>query len=335
MSRQIQRADDSPEVGEKNKDVMSRIFGKLMYFQEDVNKKLSEMSVHLLDFKSKYESDMRSLIDAFEEKNKEIRDYSLEVQKLKISEQKLKSDVTSLKTDITQKDVEIRDLKETLNKTMSAINKRACAIDGKLDCINVRNKLLYSEAVRSPNFHDVADSRAMESIKPKAVIHSPRKQQTVATDDSLAPNTLRHPRHDNQDESYSLEADDTEEDNPQQSQSRSVKFDGEWKRAFSGVSRSRNRRLVLSYVKADDPFDIVKDAIMDYADERGVSVTNTRLLRHWEGRNPTYTIRIAVSHQGAKIILEDKTFWPDNVNCREWVPRKAWYSKDTERENYY
>ncbi len=99
--------------------------------------------------------------------------------------------------------------------------------------------------------------------------------------------------------------------------------DNQWKQAFKGAKRTRTKRLVLSYVKADESFETVRDAIVEYAKERGVTIGNITLLKYWEGFNPTYTLRLLVSNQCLKIILDDDTFWPPNVNCREWVPQEV------------
>ena len=109
---------------------------------------------------------------------------------------------------------------------------------------------------------------------------------------------------------------------------RTINFDQEWKRAFTGATRRTNKRLVLSYVRANQSFDIVQDAIVNYAKDRGITIHKASLMKHWKGYNPTYTICIQVPNECMKIILDDPEFWPENVNCRAFVPKKYWYVND-------
>lgn len=86
-------------------------------------------------------------------------------------------------------------------------------------------------------------------------------------------------------------------------------------------------------MRADDPYEMVRDAICDHANDRGVKITHSRLMKHWEfGRYPTYTIQITVSYLHADIIMDDDSFWPENVNCRQWVPTNVWYNEESQKQ---
>ena len=103
---------------------------------------------------------------------------------------------------------------------------------------------------------------------------------------------------------------------------RTVRFDNEWSRAFRGASpKYKTKRFVLSYVKADKPIEVIQDAIFQYAKDRNVHVRYVRLLKQWDGHNPTYTLRVNVDSRHADTILENENFWPQNVRCREWIPQ--------------
>ena len=108
---------------------------------------------------------------------------------------------------------------------------------------------------------------------------------------------------------------------PERMNNRNVMFSGEWSRAFRGASpRYKTKRLVLSYVKADKPFEVIRDAIIEYAKHREVHVTYVRLLKQWDRPTPTFTLRVNIDSRCADKVLGVDDFWPKRVQCREWVP---------------
>ena len=90
--------------------------------------------------------------------------------------------------------------------------------------------------------------------------------------------------------------------------------------AFQGVTRYKTKRYVLSNVRADQPFETVRDAVMTWARERGVHITFIRLLKRIDGYTPTFTMKVNVDAAHADYITD--SFWPPDVRFREWQPYK-------------
>lgn len=321
----VSQVSDPENMTNKSKinDFVPEVFNKLIAIHEEMKEKLDFVCNKLCDFQDKYELDMRKMIDAYEDKNNQLQHYVTETKRLQLTEERLKRDICSLKSDLDNKSKEIMHLKDQICTTISTIDKRACKIDGKIDLMNTRNKLMYSEAVKTPS----PQARDDASPEPNTQAFPPlSNREDVSLSITIEP----------QDEQNNSTWDHDSDLGKQETiHSRKVNFNQQWKRVFSGASRFNSKRLVLSYIKADQPFEIVRDAIIDYAKDRGVTISKLSLLKHWKTYNPTYTIRIHVPNQGAKVMLEDDTFWPENVNCREWVPSKRWYVHNDDEQSRY
>ena len=59
----------------------------------------------------------------------------------------------------------------------------------------------------------------------------------------------------------------------------------------------------------------MEDAIQDYCEERGVAIYYIRIISNTE--DGLANIKIQVAACDLHTVL-DQTFWPENVNVREW-----------------
>jgi len=110
---------------------------------------------------------------------------------------------------------------------------------------------------------------------------------------------------------------------PPSSKTYSIKSLGKTYSALEGVRRVKTKRVVLSNINADKPFDDVNNLITEYAHEQNVRVTYARLLRkrsHYDGTE-TYTVQVNMSCDDYERVLNDKDFWPPDINCRDYIPR--------------
>lgn len=97
---------------------------------------------------------------------------------------------------------------------------------------------------------------------------------------------------------------------------------------FRGVrSGSRLKRLLMSRVKADGDIQIIISAIKQYAKDCEMFITNITVLKHWNQKNPTYTLRVNVRAEDCRKALE-RDFWPSGILIRPWQLQAA-------RENNY
>ncbi len=52
-------------------------------------------------------------------------------------------------TQLEQKDIDFKATKDTLDSTITRIDKNVCEVDGKIECVSTRSKLMYSECVKT------------------------------------------------------------------------------------------------------------------------------------------------------------------------------------------
>ena len=174
-----------------------------------------------------YEQDMRHMITALEEKNKEIAYHSSKSRDLQVRKEVLESQMTHLQNENKKKDVEIRDLRGTLNEKIQNIEKKTRAIEGKIDCMSTRSKLLYSETVKSTN--NLQDAIILPSTQ-AGKYHDPN--QTI----NVKPSTMTQDAETSPDKQPTHNRTGLHEDDNNTEQARSVEFNGQWKRAFTGIS---------------------------------------------------------------------------------------------------
>jgi len=94
---------------------------------------------------------------------------------------------------------------------------------------------------------------------------------------------------------------------------------------FCGVFRQRTKRIVLYNVKADRPFELVDAAIRQYAQNKGVHISYTKLMRKRDFKNySTYTLRVNIHEHDFDTVETDQNFWPNGVYWRDYVPRSSY-----------
>ncbi len=105
-------------------------------------------------------------------------------------------------------------------------------------------------------------------------------------------------------------------------------------RTLEGVRRERTKRVVLSNINADKPFDQIQNIIFDYARTKHVRVTHVRLLRkrtHYDNTE-TYTVQVNITFDDFDKVINDDEFWPEDIVCREFIPRNQ-YREQVNRDN--
>ena len=91
---------------------------------------------------------------------------------------------------------------------------------------------------------------------------------------------------------------------------------------FSGMKRSsKTKSLLLSRIKADYEPEELKHVIRRHAYNRGVQLTNVKILKKWSNmKGDTYTVRVTVPENLLTKTLQ-QGFWPEFVLAREWYER--------------
>ncbi|KAL3870928.1 hypothetical protein ACJMK2_038956 [Sinanodonta woodiana] len=91
---------------------------------------------------------------------------------------------------------------------------------------------------------------------------------------------------------------------------------------FSGTKRgSKTKSLLLSRIKADYGPEELNHVIRRHAYNRGVQVTNIKILKKWFNmKGDTYTVRVTVPEKLFTKTLQ-QGFWPEFVLAREWYER--------------
>ncbi|CAC5373761.1 unnamed protein product [Mytilus coruscus] len=91
---------------------------------------------------------------------------------------------------------------------------------------------------------------------------------------------------------------------------------------FLGVVRRRTKRIVLYNVLADRPYELVNNTVKLYAEQIGVHVTFTKLLKRRENRgSTTFIMRVNMNEDDYKDKIENtENFWPNGVYCRDYIP---------------
>lgn len=92
---------------------------------------------------------------------------------------------------------------------------------------------------------------------------------------------------------------------------------------FCGVrSGSRVKRSLMSRVKADGDFQSIISAIKQYAKNCEMFITNITVLKHWNQKNPTHTLRMNVQAEDCEKALE-RDLWPPGILIRPWQTQAA------------
>ena len=91
---------------------------------------------------------------------------------------------------------------------------------------------------------------------------------------------------------------------------------------FSGTKRgSKTKSSLLSRIKADYGPEELNHVIRRHAYNRGVQVTNIKILKKWFNmKGDTYTVRVTVPEKLLTKPLQ-QGFWPEFVLAREWYER--------------
>lgn len=325
-----------------------------MEISESTNERALAQDKQISEIRKICDGELKSMRRTLDEKTNEHIHSVKEVERLKHSENKLRSEVQSLTRQLRDKDVQYGSLEMELKEKLDKLTCTTKCIDGKIDTMNTRNKLKYSDVLKSPvpvvltpSVHirqcdaDIqhADNRDIiteysDNIQQPTPRRKPRSRsicnrlqydEDVIIADRSSTSGYPIVNDDEQVHEEDLRSTHEEETTEQQTEvtyERAVQFENEWSRAFRGASpKCKTKRFVLYFIRADKPLDLIKDAIFNYAKQRDVHVSFIRLLKHWEGYNPTYTLRVNVDSNAANKITENENFWPVNVKCREWIPQ--------------
>ncbi len=335
------------------KEAIGFLLSKVMAISDHIQENSNVMENKIETLHQKFDTDMLRMIRALEEKNEVLVKATAEIEKARNTEMKLRGDIQILVAQLRDKDRQIAITREEFKSTVEGISRKSVAIEGKIDTINSRFreiqsgliqqsrpntstwntdtnqviKLSYAESVKTPP----KAHKGVPHVSPEITVLNdsvssggkPTFDGAVDNDSETSHNGVeerpetehKHIRHNQPCNSQHVDSPVNQQDN------RNVKFDNEWERAFKGISpKFKKKRFVLSRVSADKPFELVQDAIVEYARKVNVIISSVTLLKKWEGYYPTYTIRINVGSQSADKVIED-TFWPQNVRCREWIPR--------------
>ncbi|CAC5405467.1 unnamed protein product [Mytilus coruscus] len=102
---------------------------------------------------------------------------------------------------------------------------------------------------------------------------------------------------------------------------------------FRGVVRKRTKRIVLYNVRADKPYELVNGAVKSYAENKGVKITFSKLLKKRESRGySTYIMRVNIAESDFEKVESNENFWPAGVYWREYIPYNSNFNNNNQTE---
>jgi hypothetical protein len=249
--------EDSEVETPKLKDAVGFMITKLLEVHDLMKQHSIDIDRKIEDLHQKYDCDMRKVISVTEEKNRELSNAGIELERARNVELKLRSDIRVLVYQLRQKDDQINLLKDQLKSSIDVLSRKTASIEGKLDSVSTRCREIYSgtlqnadigvhnspetipktlpyaDAVRTP---EPQQSRTPEAQQPKISIQYVSPEVNVLNSEPLDGEassdipTVRIPIN-----SKPKPARDNNNTYVEHSTEPTVRFDNEWERAFQGT----------------------------------------------------------------------------------------------------
>ena len=94
-----------------------------------------------------YVSDMHDMANSWDDKNNEMKAYIAENQQLRHQLDTITAENSFLRSELAKKGKELLSIKTRVYDEITAISKQSRNIEGKIDCMSNRAKLLTSDAI--------------------------------------------------------------------------------------------------------------------------------------------------------------------------------------------
>lgn len=344
-------------------DKFGLLFSQLSQINQKLTNEIETLNNKLSDMNDKYEQAINVKNHEIKCKSDELERAMCEIQRLRNVESKLKCENNLINDQLKERmqtQINHENEMKQINSNLQHVMKHMNAIEGKVDCMSTRAKLLYKEKTTKTHAARNADEifEQNETYSNTLFHHKPSAENP--NEASLSPTTSN--TEDNLcDKSWasvvSSVSNFTQHDVPspktdtvlQQSRQqvctptiepRSEKIQNSHitlqpqpqcipvvcnnDSIFQGVIRKpRRKRIALYNVKAKESEEVLYAAICVYAAQRGVNISFITQRKLYKGKFPNYTLKVNMDSDSYDKMASDEYFWPEGVYWRDWVPASS------------
>lgn len=307
----------------------SFVLATILELKQSFNENIQSIGDKLETLSKKFEDENKMLKQEIMSKESEITQLNAALQEEKHANGRLRADIKLKSQDLKVQEEKVRATEEQRQNVLTRIINRLESIDGKWKTFSNKPRS-YSDSVKYsanewpaklPTQENGNDTRNLPILS-KDTEQSVQIVNTIPYDMRSTDNNFA--RY-NQNFETEKKRPDHELRSREQIHKIETHVTNDNTDLFCGVFRQRTKRIVLYNVKADRPFELVDAAIRQYAQNKGVHISYTKLMRKRDFKNySTYTLRVNIHEHDFDTVETDQNFWPNGVYWRDYVPRSSY-----------